>query len=53
VFAREYMDIRVTYPPNGDHRDVEIYNWRLQARDVLENAVRGAAASNSWAAWSG
>jgi type III restriction enzyme len=37
-----YIDTRITYPPNCDHRDIGIYNWRLQARDVLENAVRGA-----------
>lgn len=41
--AREYVDTRVTFPANGDHRDIGIYNWRLQARDILENAVRGAA----------
>jgi type III restriction enzyme len=45
--SREYVDKRITYPPNGDHRDIGIYNWRLQARDVLENAVRGAAAGTA------
>jgi type III restriction enzyme len=45
--AREYVDKRVTYPANGDHRDIGIYDWRLQARDVLENAVHGAAAGTA------
>jgi len=39
--TREYVDKRVTYPPDGDPRDIGIYSWRLQARDVLENAIRG------------
>ena len=41
--TREYVRTRVTYPQNGDKRDIGIYNWRLQARDVLENAVRGSS----------
>ena len=28
-------------------RDIGIYNWRLQARDVLENAIRGASGSGT------
>lgn len=38
---------RVTYPKNGDQRDIGIYNWRLQARDLLENAIRGASGSGT------
>jgi hypothetical protein len=45
--ARDYVEHRVTIPKNGDHRDIGIYNWRLQARDVLENAIRGAAAGTA------
>lgn len=45
--AREYVHTRVTIPANGDHRDIGIYNWRLQARDVLENAIRGASGSGT------
>lgn len=41
--TREYVQMRVTYPKNGDKRDIGIYNWRLQARDVLENAIRGSS----------
>jgi hypothetical protein len=41
--TRAYIQTRVTYPKNGDMRDIGIYNWRLQARDILENAVRGAS----------
>jgi hypothetical protein len=32
---------------NGDSRDIGIYNWRLQARDILENAIRGASGSGT------
>ena len=39
--TREYIQTRVTCPTNGDKRDIGIYNWRLQARDLLENAIRG------------
>lgn len=45
--TRDYVSTRVTIPENGDHRDIGIYNWRLQARDVLENAIRGAAGSGT------
>jgi hypothetical protein len=45
--TREYVHTRVTYPANGDQRDIGIYNWRLQARDVLENAIRGATDSGT------
>jgi type III restriction enzyme len=45
--TREYIQTRVTHPKNGDMRDIGIYNWRLQARDVLENAVRGASGSGT------
>ena len=41
--THEYIQTRVTYPKNGDKRDIGIYNWRLQARDLLENAIRGAS----------
>jgi len=41
--TREYVHTRVTIPENGDNRDIGIYNWRLQARDLLENAIRGAS----------
>jgi len=43
--SREYVDTRVKFPPNGDKRDIGIYHWRLQARDLLENAIRGASGS--------
>lgn len=39
----EYIQTRIIYPANGDQRDIGIYNWRLQARDLLENAIRGAS----------
>lgn len=45
--SREYVQTRVTYPANGDQRDIGIYNWRLQARDLLENAIRGASGSGT------
>lgn len=45
--TREYIHTRVTIPENGDSRDIGIYNWRLQARDVLENAIRGASGSGT------
>lgn len=45
--SREYIQTRVIYPANGDQRDVGIYNWRLQARDLLENAIRGASGSGT------
>jgi type III restriction enzyme len=45
--TREYIDTRVTWPTDGDHRDIGIYKWRLQARDVLENGIRGAAGSGT------
>lgn len=45
--SREYVETRVTVPKNGDVRDVGIYHWRLQARDILENAIRGAAGSGT------
>jgi type III restriction enzyme len=45
--TRDYVQTRVTYPKNGDMRDIGIYNWRLQARDILENAVRGASGSGT------
>ena len=45
--TREYVQTRVTYPKNGDKRDIGIYNWRLQARDLLENAIRGASGSGT------
>jgi len=45
--TREYIQTRVTYPKNGDQRDIGIYNWRLQARDLLENAIRGASGSGT------
>lgn len=41
--TREYVDTRVTWPTGGDRRDIGIYKWRLQARDVLENGIRGAS----------
>jgi hypothetical protein len=33
---REYIQTRVTYPANADKRDIGIYNWRLQARDLAD-----------------
>jgi type III restriction enzyme len=45
--SREYIHTRVTYPTNGDKRDIGIYNWRLQARDLLENAIRGASGGST------
>jgi type III restriction enzyme len=45
--VRAYVDTRVTIPKNGDMRDIGIYNWRLQARDVLENAIRGASSGTA------
>jgi type III restriction enzyme len=45
--SREYIQTRVIYPANGDQRDIGIYNWRLQARDLLENAIRGASDSGT------
>ena len=44
---REYIQTRIIYPANGDQRDIGIYNWRLQARDLLENAIRGASGSGT------
>ena len=43
--THEYVQTRVTYPANGDKRDIGIYNWRSQARDLLENAIRSASGS--------
>lgn len=40
--TREYVQTRVTYPSNGDQRDIGIYNWRLQARDILYNEIQNA-----------
>jgi type III restriction enzyme len=38
----QYVDSGVSYPPKGgDQRDIAIPHWRLQAVDILENAVRG------------
>ena len=45
--TREYIHTRVTCPANGDKRDIGIYNWRLQARDLLENAIRGASGTGT------
>jgi len=45
--TREYVQTRVTHPKNGDMRDIGIYNWRLQARDLLENAIRGASSGGA------
>ncbi len=45
--SREYIQTRVTYPANGDQRDIGIYNWRLQARDLLENAIRNTSGSGT------
>jgi len=45
--TREYVSTRVTVPQNGDCRDIGIYNWRLQARDILENAIRGASGAGT------
>jgi type III restriction enzyme len=45
--TREYIRTRVTYPANGDQRDIGIYNWRSQARDLLENAIRGASGTGT------
>ena len=45
--SNAYIQTRVTCPANGDRRDIEIYNWRLQARDVLENAIRGGVSSGT------
>src|ERR1019366_4039747 len=45
--TREYIQTRVTSPLNGDKRDIGIYKWRSEARDVLENAIRGAAGSGT------
>jgi type III restriction enzyme len=45
--SRKYIQTRVTYPANGDQRDIGIYHWRLQARDLLENAIRGASGSGT------
>ena len=45
--TREYVQTRVKVPANGDKRDIGIYNWRLQARDLLENAIRGASGSGT------
>jgi type III restriction enzyme len=47
--SREYVQTRVTCPANGDKRDIGIYSWRLQARDLLENAIRGAAGGGAGA----
>lgn len=38
--TREYVNTRVNYPTNGDPRDIGIYNWRHQALNVLDNAIR-------------
>jgi hypothetical protein len=43
----EYIHTRVTYPASGDRRDIGIYNWSLQARDLLENAIRSASGSGT------
>jgi type III restriction enzyme len=44
--SRRFLDSRIrTMEVDGvtsDPRDVGIYYWRLRARDVLENAIRGA-----------
>lgn len=45
----EYVSTRVTVPQNGDTRDIGIYNWRLQARDILENAIRGTSGAGTQA----
>lgn len=45
--THQYIHKRVSYPANGDPRDVGIYRWRQQANDVLENAIRGASGSGT------
>ncbi len=40
--TRQYVDTRVTCPADGDRRDIGIYNWRRQALNVLENAIRSS-----------
>ena len=45
--TRCYVDTRVKVPKNGDRRDIGIYEWRRQALDVLDNAIRGAAGTTS------
>ena len=45
--TRAYVSTRVTCPANGDKRDVGIYNWRQQALNTLENAVRNSAGSGT------
>lgn len=45
--TRAYISGRVTCPPNGDKRDVGIYNWRKQALNTLENAIRNSASGGT------
>jgi type III restriction enzyme len=45
--TRAYVDTRVKVPKNGDRRDIGIYEWRHQALDVLDNAIRSAAGTTS------
>jgi hypothetical protein len=45
--TRSYIDTRVKVPTNGDRRDIGIYEWRHQALDALDNAIRGAAGTTS------
>jgi len=46
--TRSYVETRVRVPKNGgDHRDIGIYEWRHQALDVLDNAIRNAAGTTS------
>jgi hypothetical protein len=45
--TRAYVDTRVKVPRNGDRRDIGIYEWRHQALDVLDNAIRSAAGTTS------
>jgi len=47
--TRAYVDTRVKVPTNGDRRDIGIYEWRHQALDVLDNAIRSAAGTTSTA----
>lgn len=40
--TRPYLETRVTVLKGGDQRDIAVPFWRLQALDVLGNAIRSA-----------
>jgi hypothetical protein len=49
--TRDYVHTRLTYPANGAPRDIGIYNWRLQARDLATCEAPNPPVALSWIVW--